>query len=904
MDIRNPKDRLSGMPNIPGPGEFAQEQTGIVPNETISTDTNENPIANRLGIGPLAKKYYNTSLGRLDKAAQEKLKSLLPGEQTIPGQFIRGMGEWATTMLPNIHDLKYNSDKSLPAKIVEGAFQPVKGFYFGDEDPSKVAYEGSKYVTSLGKEGDAGAAIETGMAGLMLPGVHPFKQVIKPLVKGAAKGVGKAVKATGWDEAMDLGWSRTVNYLTDPTQAILDKGTMKGVPQVAMTAIQKGGRLMREKLQPAVERLNYGAQWRIRRAKADAAKLEAESELLGNALSKPEIKLTDKLDFARLNRGSTVDNPAMEQLFKESRKRLKSQGVDRRMLKDFEEQQGKLYTKMFQSTEDLTNPHLRTLMETIDASVPEDQWFRQLHVRDAIADAIHDPNTSLGEVQALKAMFELPATIPENSLNASKFAMNAYLTRSLMKLRGKESLLVPPGGTPPPGYVKAKWGEFGKKGFYMDRDLALELESYEQIQKSAQGVFNKYFTTPWKTMKIILSPAAQIRNAFTNVMLNDIGGLPFYRMDIYKQAVQGMHKNHDTWKDFIKQTGGGGVFAHNELAQLAGKFKYDLEYKDFPGLLLSQVSKHPKNIYNMNEQLFKYAKYLHNIEKGMTKVDAAADAVIPTFNYSEITPMIAKARSHVVPFATWTSKVIPYTFEMTVKHPIRVGKWFAMFYGLQKYALEQAGMSEEEFETYRQQWPEYMQKGAYLLLPWRDSRDRLNMVDLTYMVPGLGDMREMTGKGLWESVFQHPAITIPSQLLTGKTFSGAPYRHEWQTPMMKRWEDIKHVWEATMPSWFMGSDYNKYVKVLSEQPGAMTMGQALASQFGMKMQPLDDEYMYRLHEATKKIHLTEMTTEMKREMRLAGDNYEKQQAIAEKYDKIRQAFLLEGLDQGEGDTEE
>jgi hypothetical protein len=384
-------------------------------------------------------------------------------------------------------------------------------------------------------------------------------------------------------------------------------------------------------------------------------------------------------------------------------------------------------------------------------------------------------------------------------------------------------------------------------------------------------------------------------------------------MDIYKQAATGMWKNHDTWKDWIRQTGGGGMFANNEMAALASKFKYDLEYKDIPELLLSQASKYPKNIYNANEQLFKYAKYLHNLEKGMRKSEAAADAMIPTFNYGEITPAVAKLRSTFVPFATWTTKVIPYTFEMMVKHPVRVGKWFAMFYGMQHYALEKAGMSEEEFEVYKKQWPEYMQKGAYLLMPWRDSRGRLNMVDLTYMVPGIGDMKEMVGKGLWESFFQHPALTLPAQLLSGKEFSGAPYRHEWQTPVMKRIADGKHIWQSLMPSWFGGTDWNKYMKVASGQPGAMTMGQALASQFGMKMQPLDDEYMFKLHNASQRIHLTEMTIEMKKEIRLAGSDPqvlagiksldEKIQEISEEYANIRRAFLTDGMDQGEGDEE-
>jgi hypothetical protein len=710
-------------------------------------------------------------------------------------------------------------------------------------------------------------------------------------------------KATGEVvNAVDYGWSKAINYLSTPEQSIF-KG--ESLPQNLMTQIQKGGRAAREFMQPAVERLNPANASEVRKAKAQGAILMAEAERIGSALARPEFTLKDKRDFLRIGRGANMRGVSdrVKSLVKESERNMEELGIDPVILKAFNEKKSKLYTQMLEAPHNvLTSKHTKQLMETIDASVPTDAFFRPGKMRVAIHNAVADPAVSEAEKKLLIELYQLPATTPEIALEAAHHAQSAYLKSSLLKLKDADSMV---SAVEKPGYVRDTWGYLGNKGdLFMHRDLALELDSYHKIQNYSKGVFSKYFTSPWKTMKIILSPAAQIRNSFTNWMLNDIGGLPFYRVDIYKEAVHGMAKRDDRWKDFAKLTGGGGTFQHNELVNLAAQWRYVEDFSDLALKGLEKVSKYPKIAYNANEQVFKFAKYLHNLEKGMGKVEAAADAVIPTFNYSEITPAVAFARTHFIPFATWTTKVIPYTFEMAVKHPIRVGKWYAFYEGLQQYALQQTGMSEEEWEDYKLKWPAYMKRGAYLLMPWRDSRDRLNMVDLTYMVPGVGDMKEMINQGLWDTVFQHPSLTIPGDLRSNTKFTGEPIYYDWDSGWMKGYKSFQHIWGSVAPSWFnpWGGDYKKYVNAMQAQPGAMTMKQAIASQLGAKMVPLDDEKIYKLHGAMQRVHLAEMTTQMKKELREAGDDYEAQTKVYDKYAEIRKRFINESLGI-EGDEE-
>lgn len=790
--------------------------------------------------------------------------------------------ESVTDLVPDVMGTVKDPTLNPVDKIVEITGHPVKK-WFGLEDPLKT-------IKGI-KEGNVEDIANVAIGVTLIPGM-PVGKILKAPFKVMGKGselLSNNPVTKKASEIVDKGWGYAVNYLTTP-----ENTTFKG-----MIPIKKAGQFLREKLQPAVERLTPEVQQTIRTGKAQAHILTNEGENLGKMLADPSFSLMDKEEFFRGMRGTNLNqlNPKVRNLIQGYKNRLSSYQLDPQMVKDFESKVSQFYTGLIKNpVNTLGNKPLQNVMQSIEGSIPDDKWFRQGHIRKAIGDAITNPAVSDEEARHLIEMFQLPATTPEIVRKSARFAQNKYLERSLLGMPN-----TPLSPAPLPGYVEATWRGFKNKGLFMPKDLDLELKSYDLIQRYSQGVFSTYFTSPWKTMKIIMSPAAQIRNVFTNFILNDIGGLPVYRMDIYSQAVKGMLKNDSSWKDFVRITGGGGTFQYNELNQLASAWKYKTDWYEVPNKIIEGASKYPKEFYNANEQVFKYAKYLHNLEKGMGKAEAATDAIIPTFNYSEITPTVAYARTHLVPFATWTTKVIPYTFEMAVKHPIRVGKWFAMYQGLQNYAIEQAGMTPEEFEEYKKQWPEHLRNGAYMLLPWRDSKDRLNMVDLTYLVPGYGDMKEMVRQGLWEAVLQHPAITIPADLIRNKKWSGEQIWYDWQDPMTKTSKVAGHLWETVMPSWFgpWGTDYKRYVKALSDQPGAQTIKQAIAAQFGAKIQPLDDQKIFSMRDGMLRRYQAEITAQMNKEIESTYDSpvpfgktrEEQIEKIYEKYASIRQRLI-------------
>jgi hypothetical protein len=775
----------------------------------------------------------------------------------------------------------------------------IKKSAWGEENPT--AAEMTAFMTDLAAMGSTQSIGKKALGALA-----PAAKQVGSLIRRGLQSADALIDNPVTQKAQQL-WEKTIwdnmvspvkNYLTNPEASLLERtplpNKLKEYLGRTATPVQKLGRFLTEKVQPGIDRAPGGAASTIREGRAQEALLAREGEALGSAAL--DLPLIERLDLLRGIRGEPAWKlaPGARTLLGDYRRRVQRLDLDPELVKDFSQKQAELYTKMLKSPENvLVDPTFRTLLEGIEHSVPDDTFFRNSAIRKSLKKVISNPTTTDDTIVALKELYQLPATTPEKALEAARFASNAYLERSLQSLPVGQEVVSP---FQRPGFVKSDW--HGLKGLWVERNTNLELEALAKIEQYSHGIFNRYFTTPWKTMKIILSPAAQIRNTFTNFLLNDIDGLPVWRLDVYHEALKRMGKMQDTsvqgWKRFARETGGGGTFARNELTQLESKWKYATHWYDLPGKFVEAGAKYPKAIYNANEQLFKYAKYLHNLEKGMAPREAAHQAMKATFNYAEITPMVGFARSHFMPFATWTSKVIPFTFEQAVKHPLRVGKWFGMFALLQNHAIQRAGMDQEEWEDYKKRLPEYMQSGLYLLMPWRDSKDRLNMVDLTYVVPGIGDMREMTSRGIWEAVFQHPATTLPADLLRNKKFSGEPIRYDWQPFSVRRWNDMAHIWESAMPSWFgpWGTDYKRYMRAMQEAPGAQTVEQALAAQFGFKIKPLEASQVTRAEISSRRRQEGEMAIEMNKELRKTQDP-EERALIIQKYAAYRRQLLDE-----------
>lgn len=707
----------------------------------------------------------------------------------------------------------------------------------------------------------------------------------KPL-QWADQGIRSITEPVGkvWEEKVV---DKAKNFLLtpDPQANLLVRG------------IKAPGAFLAEKFQPAIERLEPKVQETLRKTRAKESLITKTMEEVGIRTAK--LNLTDRLDVLKGLRGTRATQLSAEarSVLQDAKQSIKDYDVDPRMVSTFNQQQGRLMSELLKDPGGILNdPAARQALESIDKNIPIGTRFRTMRVKGALADLIASPNSSPALQTLAKELYGLPATIPEQALKAARTASNYQIVRELNQL-GTFRLAAEE------GYVQSKFDPIRKhfkdlysqgNGIWVPKDLEMELQSIAQIEKWSNHWFNRIFTSPWKTMKIILSPAAQARNVFTNFILNDIGGLPVWRQDVYGDALRQMCNNSTAWKDFVKTTGGGVTFSRNDLTLLEQAFKYDMPWYEVPGKVLDYMSKYPKSFYNASEQYFKFSKYLHNLEKGMSHNEAAWESLAATFNYGEVTPFVGFLRGTVMPFATWTTKVIPYTFEQALKHPLRVGKWFGLYEGIQNAALGQTGMNEEEYTQFKRQLPQYMQDGLFMMLPWRDERGRLNMLDLTYIVPGLGDIREITSRGLFDLALQQPVASIIADFYHNKKFTGEPITYDWQPIEVQASRMLSHVWDTFLPRLVSPSFLQQSLETLHEVPGSMTTGQYIASLFGAKVKPLEEGQARRQSAAVQQIHQMEMAREMQKELRRATSEEDRAEII-QKYARLRVKYTQERL---------
>jgi hypothetical protein len=278
----------------------------------------------------------------------------------------------------------------------------------------------------------------------------------------------------------------------------------------------------------------------------------------------------------------------------------------------------------------------------------------------------------------------------------------------------------------------------------------------------------------------------------------------------------------------------------------------------------------------------------------MSPAEAALDAVKWTFNYGEITAPTAYLKKYLMPFGTWYTKILPLMAETAVKHPMRFGKWLMFGQALQAHGLEQVGMSGEEWDETQKMLPGYLQNGLYLMMPWRDDQQRLNLMNMTYIMPGIGDLNEITsalspsraGPGGFQ--IQNPFIAILGSLQSLKRYSGAPLYYEWEDPSTKFAKTFGYAWEQLSPAIFPGgTDWNMLWKTVSESEDALTPEQATLSMMGFRLTPVDLAAHARRKEVVQRIHEAEISSQLKKE--LAGSKSSQEtESILRKYQRIRE----------------
>ena len=278
-------------------------------------------------------------------------------------------------------------------------------------------------------------------------------------------------------------------------------------------------------------------------------------------------------------------------------------------------------------------------------------------------------------------------------------------------------------------------GKLGKlSGKFVPDWMHEIIEDTVRVAKPGEQTSKKLWAG-FKYGKVILNPAAHVRNPISNTLLNwwKLGIGP-WRVDKYAGAVKEFATDGSMWQRAKKVGAGMSGMASNEITDILFSPDGMIAGKKF-GKQWKKIAQAPAKMYQAEESIAKLTAFTHFVKKGLTDADAWRKAESATFNYAQVSPFVRKLRESVfgVPFVTFGIKAAPLAVETALKHPGRIS-----VFGKAKKAIENATDQDELFKE-RANEPDWVKDGFYIKLPMKDKNGRSAYFDLTYIIP-FGDL--------------------------------------------------------------------------------------------------------------------------------------------------------------------
>lgn len=277
--------------------------------------------------------------------------------------------------------------------------------------------------------------------------------------------------------------------------------------------------------------------------------------------------------------------------------------------------------------------------------------------------------------------------------------------------------------------------KFGKNltGKYVQIDVANDIAHTFNLRKQTLDIVTDRSTvgqaaeyskeglkkaqTLWKKMKTIYNPATHAGNISSNFMLMDLAaGVPIKyfgkalkemlkskiagkRTSIYEQSlIDGIADSTLISKEFNKK---GGSIIEKEMLELAeahgfikkgkdfdlGGFKVNPRYYwNYVTNIAKKMSKYSldqmEDLYQAEDTVFRLATYMHRLDQGKGRQQAALDAKHFFVDYNINAPAVNAARETVLPFISYTYRAVPLVAFGAIKNPAKLGKWALGLYAI------------------------------------------------------------------------------------------------------------------------------------------------------------------------------------------------------------------------------
>jgi len=443
------------------------------------------------------------------------------------------------------------------------------------------------------------------------------------------------------------------------------------------------------------------------------------------------------------------------------------------------------------------------------------------------------------------------------------------------------------------------------KDGYVIEPIYNDISQWVRIASKGEKIARQALGT-WKYFKVVLNPATHARNMMSNVILADLGGLPFWRGDIWARALQDLSKKGKYFQEMKKNSNIlFETYFARDIQDLLGGFNRATGNNVLSKMknMIGRLGEKTGSIYQAEEQWSKLALYIYQREvKGLSSKAAAKVSEKFLFDYSKVPPLIDLLRgsgrypmgalgllSGAYPFITFSYKAIPRIVEIALVKTPRLTKWQKAISGVEKLS------PEEETKKEREVFAEWMKTGMWMKVPFKDKEGRSQYLDLNFILPW-GDIGEV-GNSLTPS---NPIFVLLSDLIHNKSaYTKRKIVKDGLTKKEGYEEQAKYILRTILPSLVPpGYSYEKIISALLQKPDYQGRTRSLFTTFldtflGLKTRPIDynEELRWRLYEKKQKI--VDIRTRLVSDMLNKGIAPEQKEKIREKRLKEIQKVIKE-----------
>jgi hypothetical protein len=361
-------------------------------------------------------------------------------------------------------------------------------------------------------------------------------------------------------------------------------------------------------------------------------------------------------------------------------------------------------------------------------------------------------------------------------------------------------------------------GAFVRKQIWDDiRPMAHIAPDAGKLVQLAQKGFEGGMTV-FKVGKVAVNPPTMFRNTVSNFIQWDLGGVGFHRIpSILVSGVESFAKKDKYYREIERH---GGFQTNWSVAELGEVMKIFDEAKSGKVHDVFRAIHKVSKYYGKIDDISKMALYKDaRIRQGMKPAEAAAFAQKWAMDYSLANRGVKYARRYALPFATYQYKIAPLIAESLVKRPWVFAKYAAIPTVLAYWAKDNFDWSNEDLKEVQSMMAERTKtQGSYTLLPVKDEKGNIHIVNLEYYFPWGNYLRAYknlkTGEGLFKTFDDMfgvggpygSVITMMKTLKTGEPpkdpFTGRDIYSALDTPAVKYQKWVEWWWQVFGPSAF------------------------------------------------------------------------------------------------------